>query len=103
MAKINEEMVKELEAKGLKRWTKNGMDRLYANPNVYGVEFDYYKSGNIRYASINGDAVSNAEGRRFKATKAYIDIEDGSVHVRTATDYESEIRKALESMLLEIA
>ena len=100
-----DQLAEALEAAGLKRWTKRDMDRMYANPSVYGVSFDYYKSGNISSCTITIDGdevrVSNAEGGRFKSTKAYVDLADASVHVRTATDYEDHIAATLEAIVAD--
>jgi hypothetical protein len=99
MTKLNENVIKSLEAKGFNRWQKNGKDRLYINCTDYGCEFEYYNTGNIRSASFNGERISNADGRRFKATKAYVDVEAGEIHVQTTTGYDGEIREAIAAML----
>lgn len=98
---INAETIAKLEAAGFKRWTKGNMDRLYVNPECYGVTFDYYKTGNIRDCHFQGERVSNSEGYRFKSTKAYIDIKTGELHVTTKTDFEDEIREAIEAIVAE--
>ena len=99
MAKLNENTIKSLEAKGFNRWTKGSMDRMYINCTSYGCKFDYYKTGNIERAFFNDERISNSEGYRFKRTKAYIDVETGEINVQTATDYADEIRDAVAAML----
>ena len=101
MTKLNEKQIAKLEAKGFNRWTKGSFDRLYINCTDYGCEFEYYNSGNISYAYFNGERVSNAEGRRFKGTKVFIDVETGELSISTGTDYEREIREAVEDIIAE--
>lgn len=72
--------IAELEAVGFKRWTKNGMDRLYINAGALGLVCQYYKTGNIMDAKFNGEQISNSEGYRMKAAKTYIDIKTETVH-----------------------
>lgn len=66
--------IEELEAKGFKRWQKNGMDRMYINASTLGLICTYHKSGTISSADFNGERVSNSEGRRMKDAKTYIDL-----------------------------
>lgn len=70
----------ELEAKGFKRWQKNGMDRLYLDYKQTGIEISFYKTGNVSFVSVDGGSVSNAEGRRIMASKTYIDVATGILH-----------------------
>ena len=82
----NKEMMKvidrieELEALGFKRWTKNGMDRLYIDARSLGLVCHYYKTGNISVAWFDGEVVSNAEGRRMLTAKTFIDIKTEKVY-----------------------
>ena len=82
--KLSNEIIKALEEKGFKRWTKEGrngiMDRLYINATKLGLELTYYKTGNISGAWFNGERLSNCQGRRWQAAKTWIDIETGEVH-----------------------
>ena len=98
--KLNEKQIEKLEAKGFKRWTKNGMDRLYINPTSYGVEYEYYNTGNIRTCWINGETTSNANGRRLKAAKVYIDIETGELHIKSDC-LEDIIRENVQAIIDE--
>jgi hypothetical protein len=107
MSKLNEKTIAAYEGKGFNRWTKGDMDRLYINARDFGCRFNYYNSGNVRdcfFTTSDGEEVrvSNAEGRRFKATKAYIDIETGGLHIQTATDFEDEIRENIEAIMAEV-
>lgn len=66
--------IEELEAKGFRRWQKNGMDRMYINASALGLICTYYKTGNISNAVFRGDHISNSEGYRLKGAKTYIDL-----------------------------
>ena len=77
---ITEEMVKELEIKGFKRWQKGSMDRLYINACNLGLTVERYNTGNIKRAYFNGESVSNSEGRRMITAKTYIDVKSGRVY-----------------------
>ena len=77
---ITEEMIKDLENKGFKRWQKGSMDRLYVNAYNLGLNVERYSTGNIKNAEFNGDHVSNCEGRRMIAAKTYIDVKSGRVY-----------------------
>lgn len=68
-----------LEKKGFSRWTKGDMDRLYFSLEKSGaLELDYYKSGNLRSADLNGERISNAEACRLLAVKCFIDLKNGN-------------------------
>lgn len=78
--------IETMTAIGGRRWQKNGMDRVYLGDfaTVPGLELDYYKSGNISGASLDGDLVSNAEGGRLATAvdKVYFDATDGKVYIK---------------------
>lgn len=80
---INAETIAKLEAAGFNRWTKDNMDRMYVNATRLGLEVDYYKTGNVRNAKWQGESISNADGRRLLASKIWIDVKTGELHVRT--------------------
>lgn len=102
MTKLNEKQIAAYEAKGFNRWTKGNFDRLYIDANAYGCDFEYYGTGNIRSCHFQGERVSNAEGYRFKSTKVFIDVNTGELSVTTKTDYEDEIREAVEAIMAEV-
>lgn len=80
---ITDETIAKLEAAGFNRWTKGRFDRLYINAVDLGLEVDYYKTGNVSSATWCGQDVSNADGRRLLATKIYVDVKTGELHVQT--------------------
>ncbi|WP_289932849.1 hypothetical protein [Lactobacillus delbrueckii] len=71
--------IEALEKKGFNRWTKGDMDRLYFSLEKAGaLEVDYYKSGNLRSAYLNGERISNAEACRLLSVKCFIDLKKGN-------------------------
>lgn len=71
--------IEALEKKGFNRWTKGDMDRLYFSIEKAGaLELDYYKSGNLRSADLEGERISNAEACRLLAVKCFIDLKNGN-------------------------
>ena len=84
MSALTEKQIAAYEAKGFKRWTKGNFDRLYINTTKLGAEIDYYKTGNVRKATWQGESVSNADGRRLLASKVFVDIKTGELHVNTS-------------------
>lgn len=71
--------IEALEKKGFNRWTKGDMDRLYFSLEKSGaLELDYYKSGNLRSADLEGERISNAEACRLLAVKCFIDLKNGN-------------------------
>lgn len=82
---LSNEEIKKYEAAGFKRWTKGNMDRLYIDATKLGLELDYYKTGNISHTKWCGEIISNADGYRFKSSKAYVDVATGELHVKDMT------------------
>lgn len=67
----------------INEWTgRNGQTRRYVNNWIEAVGFDveYYKTGNIRSASINGQQISNAAAGRLCGVKVWIDSDD-TIHI----------------------
>lgn len=80
--KMTENMIKKLEGKGFKRWTKGEHDRLYANVEDFGLELHHYNSGNISGATLNGEKISNSYGAEIKRnTSIYLNVNDGELYL----------------------
>ncbi len=75
-----EVIVEKLTKVGFKRWTKNGMDRMYINANRLGLEVEYYKTGNVAHAEWEGEKISNCAARRIMNNKTYFDLADNTLH-----------------------
>ena len=102
----DEEKIATLEAKGFKRWTKYGKDRLYINAEkLLNLEIHYRKSGSISFSEMDGDSISHGEAYRLIGSKIWIDLQDNfSKHI-SADEYEAEeiIAPALDRLVEGIA
>ena len=70
------EALQDLKAYG-KVWVGGKHKRLYLNAKDLGLKCDYYHSGNISRAWVNGEDISNCEARRILGAGAYIDLVSG--------------------------
>ena len=95
--KLTDKQIEALEAKGFSRWTIGTMDRMYINGTKIGLALDYYKTGNIHHAELNGEHISNCRAYSVKAAKNYIDVADGTAHSTVP-----ELLVNLETILEEI-
>lgn len=82
---MESKMIEKLEAKGFKRWTKGNFDRLYVNAEDLGLECECYSGGNIRYAELDGEKISNSWARELKKAKTFIDVKTGEIHSDSET------------------
>lgn len=82
---MESKMIEKLEAKGFKRWTKGNYDRLYVNAEDLGLECECYNGGNIRYAELDGEKISNSWARELKKAKTFIDVKTGEIHSDSET------------------
>ena len=78
----NEQMIEAMVNVGGSRWQKNGLDRVYFNnlPAWYGLDSTTYNSGNIASATVDGELVSNSQGRKLYAGldgKVWFDVVTG--------------------------
>ncbi len=64
-----EELIQRLTSEeiGGCRWRKGGLDRIYFNGlgHWYGLEAEYYKSGHVAWARLNGEPISNSKARKI--------------------------------------
>ena len=64
-----EELIERLTSEeiGGSRWQRAGMDRVYFNGlgRWFGLEADYYKSGHIASAKLDGEEISNSKARKI--------------------------------------
>lgn len=66
-----------LKKKGFSRWTKGDMDRLYFNIERSGhMEVDHYNTGNISYASVDGEEISHRFAGQIISVKCFIDLKN---------------------------
>jgi len=83
---MDEQITKILEDVGGKLWEKNSMKRIYFNRDVVikaiKLDVDYYNTGNVSGATLEGDAISNSEAKRILSgiDKVWYDFADGKFH-----------------------
>ena len=102
---LNEKQIEALEKAGFNRWTKNGMDRLYASKEAMQLELTYYKTGNISSAALMGEKISHGKAYKMISSKIYIDIETGELISKyDDVDYElmNAVRETMEKALTEV-
>lgn len=100
----NFEIIDSIKSFG-NHWTKCGNRYYLSNEfkfNAIGLEIERYNTGNICYASIKGEQISNSEGRRIldRIAKCYVDLETGKIY--GAGNFESEIANAINSLVNDI-
>jgi len=61
---------------GGRRWKQGRLDRIYFNRPAQrgGLEVDYYKTGNVKSAKLNGEHLSNTKARGLLAGKLWWDV-----------------------------
>lgn len=90
-----------------KKWIHptTGEVRYYVNDawKYGGLELDFYNTGNIRDATLDGEDISNSEGRRLMnaVTKCWI-TEDGIVHVKYYGELSDFIKAVLDGVKKEV-
>ena len=103
---FTDDQIKKLEELGGNRWTKNDMDRMYFDATSLGLAVALYKSGNVRYADIAGEKISNSEAYRLMSCKFFIDIETGEAHTKCTTRVDDEnfaiLADSLEGILATV-
>lgn len=87
---------------GARVWEKGSKSRLYLNEAgkaIIGLTYGCYNSGNICWAEISGEKISNAEcGRVLNALYgAYLDLADWTIHTglsKSAASVNESLTKA---------
>lgn len=107
--KKQEQSAEREKAKTAKDFVKNKgwneSDSGYYNPtdkqfgNMIGLELEYYKTGNIKTAILDGEYISNASARRLLSAKdnTYLDP-NGVLHV--PDDIKNKIKPEYQSLIL---
>lgn len=83
---MNEQQIEQLKKMG-SEWEQHGRHRIYFNDLAawYGLDVSYYNTGNVSYATLDGERISNSEARRIMARlagKVYYDFADGKFYGR---------------------
>lgn len=80
--------VEQLEQVGGKLWEKGNMRRVYFNnlAEWYGLTTKHYNTGNISYAEVDGERISNSSARELSYNlswgKVWYDFTDGKFHYK---------------------
>jgi len=78
-------------------WQKNDMHRIYFNniAELLGMEIEWYKTGTIRNAKINGETISNTKANSIrKFAKVWYDVKTGTFECK-------DIEKKYFDMIVE--
>lgn len=79
---ITAETIAKLESAGFNRWIKGGMDRLYIDAETLGLEVKVSRSGKALSEGIwCGSEVYKQEATEILASKVWIDVATGELHV----------------------
>jgi hypothetical protein len=79
------------------RWQKAGFDRIYFNnlAEWYGLECGYYNTGNISWATLDGEKISNNSARKIGAAlgwgKVWYDMNTGRFEYKNLKDEHTEV------------
>ena len=83
--------VEQLTKIGGQLWEQGNMRRVYFNSLAERIGFEYttYNTGNISSATLNGDRISNSQGRSLywltKTLKIWYDLTTGQFAYRSDT------------------
>ena len=92
------EALQDLKQYG-KIWIGGSHKRLYLNAKALGLKCDYYHTGNISRAWVNGEDISNCEARRILNAGAYIDLVSGEVIDDRRHTFRDNFGDAIEEIL----
>lgn len=78
-------------------WELGEYKRIYVNPEilkaVFGLEVEYYRSGNIKNATLNGEPLSNGKARRMDLENAFYNCVTGKWSIDLPMIIELEVEK----------
>ena len=92
------EALQDLKQYG-KIWIGGSHKRLYLNAKALGLKLDYYHTGNISRAWVNGEDISNCEARRILGAGAYIDLVSGEFIDDRRHTFRDNFGAAIEKIL----
>lgn len=100
-------IVDVLVEKGGNYWEKGDFKRVYFDLEVLGLHTERYGTGNIAYAEINGEKISNAKAGKLGAYKAYYDVKTGECVVASrygvsgVSSLVEELQENLDNLVAE--
>lgn len=100
-------IVDVLVEKGGNYWEKGNFKRVYFDLEVIGLHTERYGTGNIAYAELNGEKISNAKAGKLGAYKAYYDVKTGECVVSSrygasgVSSLVEELQENLDNLVAE--
>lgn len=94
----------QMIAIGGKEWEKSdGTVRVYLNrvDNLIGLHVERYKSGNICYAELLGEKISNRKAAMLMSAKVY--WKDGEIHTDIDSRYVDAVMHGIACEVAEYA
>ncbi len=84
-----------LEEVGGKEWQRGDYHRVYFNTDIMAqgidLKLDFYKTGNISYAELKGEKISNNQAKKLinkmRNTKVWFDVADGEFSIKSGYGY----------------
>lgn len=85
---------------GGKPWRGSyGPERVYLNDDVWGpmigLSTTWYKSGNLRGASVGDTDISNRQGYELMRTKVW--VQDGQVYVKPGSEHVAQYTRGIKA------
>lgn len=97
------EITKKLTENGGKLWEKNEMKRIYFNAGtVLSLDINYYNTGNVSSATLDGIKISNCEAKRCLDLKFWYDLVDGKFHWKNADRLRSEATTTIDEFVAKM-
>jgi hypothetical protein len=87
---------KKLVEVGGSEWQKGEMHRVYFNdlPTWFGLDIEYYNSGNVCSAKLDGEKISNGEAKRYMSRlhgKLWFDVTTDQFNSMDLDEYVVEV------------
>jgi len=96
----------QIVAIGGQEWARGNVERVYLNDwhDMIGLSVNYYKSGNVSSAKLDGELISNTKAARLIGTSVYLERGRIVTHLARTADASGLDGAELERRLLtEIA
>lgn len=100
LGQTSEETKKIMELEKIKslgsEWEKGEMHRIYINDlhELYGLDLNYFGTGNISSAKLDGEKISNTKARKITTdldfAKYWYDVKTGEFHSKGLSDNAKE-------------
>ncbi len=100
---MKDKAIKIMISEGATRWQKKG-DRLYLNKlaaKAINLKLDYYKTGNISSAYLDGEKISNTRGARIvgELKRAYVDVDTWTIQGCYDDDLVEQLQSYIDTLI----